>query len=142
MLRTLTRTSAPVLPSSLINVSTLKRSIFPPKGPAGAYAELVDSRARGRYRLHVRGLQSLLEQVELMARATTRARGGTEATTDDTALLLAYRDLGLSLDRMRALRDVYVNLAHPPVSTALQVSRLFQPVFLVEVEAIAIVGQS
>jgi 2-iminobutanoate/2-iminopropanoate deaminase len=43
------------------------------------------------------------------------------------------------LHEFREIRDKYVNLKNFPVSTAVQVSRLFRPEFLVEVEAVAVV---
>lgn len=39
----------------------------------------------------------------------------------------------------REVRDKYIDAKNPPASTAVQVSRLFRPEFLVEVEAVAIV---
>lgn len=41
----------------------------------------------------------------------------------------------------REVRDKYINLESPPASTAIQVPRLFRPEFLVEIEAIAVVGR-
>lgn len=79
------------------------------------------------------------ERVFANLNAAVMAAGGT--FHDIVKLTYYLTDIG-DLPVMREVRDKYVNLAHPPVSTALQVSRLFQPVFLVEVEAIAIVGQS
>jgi enamine deaminase RidA (YjgF/YER057c/UK114 family) len=45
------------------------------------------------------------------------------------------------LPQLRAVRDEYVDTARPPASTTVQVARLFRPEFLLEVEAIAIVGR-
>lgn len=39
----------------------------------------------------------------------------------------------------REVRDEYVNTQNPPASTLVQVSQLFRPEFLVEIEAIAVV---
>jgi enamine deaminase RidA (YjgF/YER057c/UK114 family) len=44
-----------------------------------------------------------------------------------------------ALGSFRAVRDDYVNLANPPVSTAVEVARLFRPEFLLEVEAVAVI---
>ena len=44
------------------------------------------------------------------------------------------------LPHFRAVRDEYVNTAHPPASTTVQVVKLFRPEFLLEVEAIAVVA--
>jgi reactive intermediate/imine deaminase len=43
------------------------------------------------------------------------------------------------LPEFREVRDKYINLKNPPASTAVQVSRLFRPEFLVEIEAVAVV---
>ncbi len=43
------------------------------------------------------------------------------------------------LAEFRAVRDQYIDLESPPASTTVQVSRLFRPEFLVEVEAVAVV---
>jgi enamine deaminase RidA (YjgF/YER057c/UK114 family) len=42
------------------------------------------------------------------------------------------------LSSLRAIRDEYINTDHPPASTAVQVSRLFRPEFLIEIEAVAV----
>lgn len=46
-----------------------------------------------------------------------------------------------ALPHLRVVRDEHVNTANPPASTTVQVSRLFRPEFLLEVEAIAVVGR-
>ena len=45
-------------------------------------------------------------------------------------------DIG-QLPAVREIRDRYVNASSPPASTAVQVSSLFRPEFLIEVEAVA-----
>jgi enamine deaminase RidA (YjgF/YER057c/UK114 family) len=45
------------------------------------------------------------------------------------------------LSGFREVRDKYINLGAPPASTAVQVSRLFRPEFLVEIEAVAVVAK-
>jgi enamine deaminase RidA (YjgF/YER057c/UK114 family) len=47
------------------------------------------------------------------------------------------RDIG-DLAILREIRDQYVDLPNPPASTAVEVSALFRPEFLVEIEALAI----
>jgi enamine deaminase RidA (YjgF/YER057c/UK114 family) len=47
-------------------------------------------------------------------------------------------DVG-ALPAVREVRNRYVNVANPPASTAVQVSSLFRPGFLIEVEALAVV---
>jgi enamine deaminase RidA (YjgF/YER057c/UK114 family) len=59
---------------------------------------------------------------------------------NDVIKLNAYF-LDLShLPEFREVRDKYVNVDTPPTSTAVQVPRLFRPEFLVEIEAVAVVG--
>lgn len=53
---------------------------------------------------------------------------------------LTYYMLDISqIVKVREIRDQYVNTAQPPVSTALEVRRLFQEGILIEIEAIAVV---
>jgi enamine deaminase RidA (YjgF/YER057c/UK114 family) len=41
------------------------------------------------------------------------------------------------LREYREVRDRYIDVANPPVSTAVQVAALFRPEFLIEIEAVA-----
>jgi enamine deaminase RidA (YjgF/YER057c/UK114 family) len=51
---------------------------------------------------------------------------------------LTYYMLDLShLSEVRAVRDRYVDTRQPPTSTAVQVSRLFRPDILLEIDAVA-----
>ena len=43
------------------------------------------------------------------------------------------------LPEIRAVRNRYIDVTHPPASTAVQVSRLFRPELLLEIEAVAAV---
>jgi len=42
---------------------------------------------------------------------------------------------------VREVRDKFINTANPPVSTAVEVKRLFREPFLIEVEAVAVVPE-
>jgi enamine deaminase RidA (YjgF/YER057c/UK114 family) len=44
-----------------------------------------------------------------------------------------------NLPVLREVRDQYVNTAQPPASTAVQVGALFQPGYLLEIEAVAVI---
>ena len=44
------------------------------------------------------------------------------------------------LPAVREVRDRYLNTANPPASTAVQVSALFRPGCMIEIEALAVVG--
>jgi len=41
---------------------------------------------------------------------------------------------------MRPIRDRYLNVAKPPASTFVAVSRLMRPGWLIEIEAVAAIG--
>ena len=74
------------------------------------------------------------EQVFENLKAAVEAAGG---TFRDVIKLNSYL-LDLSnLTEFRRVRDRYIDLENPPVSTAVQVPRLFRSEFLVEVEAVA-----
>ena len=51
-------------------------------------------------------------------------------------------DLSVQLPVVREIRDTYVNVAAPPTSTFVVVSRLVRPEWLIEVEAVAVVPQA
>jgi enamine deaminase RidA (YjgF/YER057c/UK114 family) len=77
------------------------------------------------------------EQVFENLKTAVEAAGG---TFEDVIKLNAYL-LDLShLPIFREVRDKYINLKNAPTSTAVQVSRLFRPEFLLEIEAVAIVS--
>ena len=44
-----------------------------------------------------------------------------------------------ALPAFRSARDQFLDPAHPPASTLVEVSRLFRPEFLIEVEALAVI---
>lgn len=77
-----------------------------------------------------------IQQVFENLKAAVEAVGG---TFNDVVKLNGYfPDLSHAAD-FREVRDKYVNVKNPPASTAIQVSRLFRPEFLIEVEAVAVV---
>ena len=54
---------------------------------------------------------------------------------------LNYYIVDLShLPEIREVRDRFIDTSHPPTSTAVQVSRLFRPELLLEIDAVAAVG--
>jgi enamine deaminase RidA (YjgF/YER057c/UK114 family) len=76
-----------------------------------------------------------VRQVFENLKAAVEAAGG---RFDDIVKLNSYfRDLR-NLPEFREVRDQYVNLGNPPVSTAVEVPRLFREEFLVEIEAVAV----
>jgi enamine deaminase RidA (YjgF/YER057c/UK114 family) len=77
-----------------------------------------------------------IQQVFENLRAAVEAAGG--SFNDVVKLNSYFLDLSHAPD-FREVRDKYINVKNPPASTAIQVSRLFRPEFLVEVEAVAVV---
>ena len=70
----------------------------------------------------------------------TRALEAADATWSDVVKLDYFlRDVG-QIGAVRAIRDEYVDTANPPASTLVEVSSLFSPDVLVEVQAVAIKG--
>jgi enamine deaminase RidA (YjgF/YER057c/UK114 family) len=75
------------------------------------------------------------EQVFSNLKAALDAVGGNFSDV----VKLNYYLVDLSrLPDLRDVRDRYVNVSNPPTSTAVQVTRLFRPELLVEVEAVAV----
>jgi enamine deaminase RidA (YjgF/YER057c/UK114 family) len=75
------------------------------------------------------------EQVFRNLRAAMEAVGGNFSDV----VKLNYYLVDLShLPELRDVRDKYITVSNPPTSTAVQVTRLFRPEFLVEVEAVAV----
>ena len=58
---------------------------------------------------------------------------------DDIVKLGYYVTDAGQLQVIRAARDKYINVNNPPASTLVQVSRLFRPDVMIEVEATAII---
>jgi len=77
-----------------------------------------------------------VQQVFENLKAAVEAAGGD--FRDVVKLNSYFLDLS-HLSEFRVVRDKYINLKSPPASTAVQVSRLFRPEFLVEIEAVAVV---
>ena len=78
-----------------------------------------------------------VEQAFKNLQAALEAAGG---SFHDVVKLNSYF---VSLDNLAAYREVrdrYIDPRNPPVSTAVQVSRLFRAEFLIEIEAIAVVS--
>jgi len=68
----------------------------------------------------------------------THALEAAEATWSDVVKLDYFlRDVG-QIGAVRAIRDEFVDTANPPASTLVEVSSLFSPDVLVEIQAIAV----
>jgi len=82
-------------------------------------------------------VRAQVQQVFENLKAAVEASGGNfRDIIKLNTYLLDFSQLG----DFRDVRDKYIDLKNPPASTAVQVSRLFRPEFLVEVEAVAVVG--
>ena len=68
----------------------------------------------------------------------TRALEAADAGWSDVVKLDYFlRDVG-QIATVRAIRDEYIDTKHPPASTLVEVSGLFRPDVLVEIQAVAI----
>jgi enamine deaminase RidA (YjgF/YER057c/UK114 family) len=84
-------------------------------------------------------LEAQAEQVFKNLKNGVEAAGGTLAdVVKMNVYILAEVDPG-EIQKFRAVRDRYVNAAHPPASTLVVVSRLARPGWLIEIEAIAVI---
>ena len=71
-------------------------------------------------------------------KAAVEAAGG---SLSSLAKLNVYVVDVTELPQYREVRDRYIDIQHPPASTAVQVAALFRPEFLIELEAVAVVTQ-
>ncbi|GAB3696285.1 hypothetical protein GCM10027592_19190 [Spirosoma flavus] len=79
------------------------------------------------------------EQIFRNLQALVTAAGGKMENL--VKLTIYFRDM-THVQLFREVRDRYVNLQHPPVSTAVEVSKLFRDDILAEVEATAIIPKN
>lgn len=63
------------------------------------------------------------------------------ATFDDVIKLTYYVTDVAHLPAIRTVRDTFVDVTHPPASSAVQVAALFRPELVLEVEAFALVAE-
>lgn len=83
-------------------------------------------------------IKAQAEQVFKNLQAAVTAVGG---SFHDVVKLNFYITSDAGIPAVREVRDRYVNTQAPPASTAVVVSRLFRPEFLIEVEAVAALPQ-
>ena len=83
-------------------------------------------------------IRAQLQQVFENLKAALTAVGG---TFSNIAKLNVYYTDRSHLAAYREIRDEYINLSNPPISTAIQVAGLFRPEFLVEIEAVAVLEE-
>ncbi len=78
-------------------------------------------------------------QTRLVMQNLTIALAAGGAGWSDVFELTIYVVEPADLTTVRAVRDEFVNLERPPTSTLVRVAGLFDPAFLVEIEAVAAV---
>jgi len=120
--------------------------------PSPGYSQAVEIRPGARIiyiagQVAMDGSGKLIGEGDLRAQATLTfenlkaALQASGASFENVVKLNSYFVDMSQLPAFREVRDKYVNTANPPVSTAVQVSRLFREGFLVEVEAVAVVPE-
>ena len=83
------------------------------------------------------GEGDMAAQAEQVFKNLQAALSAVGATFENVVKVTVFvTDIG-RLPAVREVRDRYVNVANPPASTAVQVSSLFRPEYLIEVEAVA-----
>jgi enamine deaminase RidA (YjgF/YER057c/UK114 family) len=83
------------------------------------------------------GVGDYRAQAEQVFRNLELALNSAGATFRDVVKLGFYVLDVAHLSEVREVRDRYVDREHPPTSTAVQVTRLVRPEFLLEVDAVA-----
>jgi enamine deaminase RidA (YjgF/YER057c/UK114 family) len=79
-------------------------------------------------------------QVEQVFKNLEARLGEGGATFRDVVKLNYYLTDASELQRLREIRNRYLDVEQPPASTLVVVKQLFREEFLVEVEAVAVVG--
>jgi enamine deaminase RidA (YjgF/YER057c/UK114 family) len=77
------------------------------------------------------------EQVFRNLKIAVEAAGGTMADIVKLNIYLVAQVDQAEVPKLRAIRNRYVNIEKPPASTLVVVSRLAQPGWLIEIEAVA-----
>jgi enamine deaminase RidA (YjgF/YER057c/UK114 family) len=81
--------------------------------------------------------EAQVEQIFANLKIAVEAAGGTMA---DIVKLNYYLVAGVDqaiVPKLRPIRDRYINVANPPASTFVVVSRLMRPGWMIEIEAVA-----
>ena len=81
--------------------------------------------------------EAQVEQVFANLKIAVEAAGGTMADIVKLNYFLSSEVNPADVPKMRPIRDRYLNLAEPPASTFVAVSRLMRPGWLIEIEAVA-----
>src|SRR5215470_11568692 len=81
--------------------------------------------------------EAQVEQVFANLKIAVEAAGGVMADIVKLNYFLAAEVNQADVPKMRPIRDRYLNVARPPASTFVAVSRLMRPGWLIEIEAVA-----
>jgi enamine deaminase RidA (YjgF/YER057c/UK114 family) len=81
------------------------------------------------------------EQVYSNLKIAVEAAGGTMADIVKLNIYIVAEVDPANIPKLRTIRDRYVNVAQPPASTLVFVTRLAQPGWLIEIEAVAAIGE-
>ena len=81
--------------------------------------------------------EAQVEQVFANLKIAVEAAGGAMADIVKLNYFLAAEVDQADVPKMRPIRDRYLNVAKPPASTFVVVSRLMRPGWLIEIEAVA-----
>jgi enamine deaminase RidA (YjgF/YER057c/UK114 family) len=123
----------------------------PGLSPASGYSHVVSGAGRlvfvsGQVALDERGTVvapgDLAGQADQVFRNIGHALTAAGASFGDVVKLNLYVTDITALPAVRQVRDRYVDTTHPPASTAVEVSGLARPEFLIEIDALAIVNQT
>jgi enamine deaminase RidA (YjgF/YER057c/UK114 family) len=85
-------------------------------------------------------LEAQAEQVFKNLKAAVEAAGGTMADLIKMNVYVVAEVDASEMPKFRAARDRYVNVEKPPASTFVVVTRLARPGWLIEIEAVAAIG--
>ena len=96
----------------------------------------VSSDASGRL-IGEGNFEAQVEQVFRNLKIAVEAAGGTMADIVKLNIYLVAAVDQAEVPKLRAIRNRYVNVENPPASTLVVVSRLAQPGWLIEIEAVA-----
>ena len=121
----------------------------PGLAPASGYSHVVSGTGRlvfvaGQVALDEQGTVvgpgDLAQQADQVLRNIGHALRAAGASFGDVVKLTTYLTEIAALPTVRQVRDRYLDMTHPPASTAVQVSGLVRPEFLIEIDALAIVN--
>jgi enamine deaminase RidA (YjgF/YER057c/UK114 family) len=128
---------------------TNARTRFLHRDPLG-YSHVVE--VRGGRTLYIAGQIALDDEGNLVGKGDLGAQveqvfknlearlGEAGATFRNVVKLNYYLTDGSDLQRLREIRNRYLDREQPPASTLVVVKQLFREEFLVEIEAVAVVG--